>query len=754
MPAGDRETRLAEAVACYQTFMRGMLDITDNLEGDTVIPPARVVRHDDDDPYLVVAADKGTATFSDIANAIAAEYGFWLDDAFASGGSSGYDHKGMGITARGAWESVKRLFRERDSDIQTEPFTVVGIGDMSGDVFGNGMLLSRQIRLIAAFNHLHIFLDPDPDPERSFHERQRLFELPRSSWHDYDRDIISVGGGVWPRTSKSIEISSEVRSALGISSENLGPNELINAILKAPVDLLWNGGIGTYIKASTESHEDVRDRANDTIRVNGQELRCKVLGEGGNLGATQLGRIEFSRAGGLCHTDAIDNSAGVDTSDHEVNIKIALNHLVKRQELTLKQRNTLLSGMTEEVAELVLRDNYNQTQALSLAVDRAGELVHQHARATRQLERTGVLDPRLEFLPDEEVFAERIAAGEGLCRPEMAVLLSYSKLSTYELLLESDVPEDPFLSGELPRYFPTVLSEQYPEAITTHRLRREIIATQVTNSMVNRVGPGFTLRMNELTGRLPPDTARAYSATCEIFAIRDLWQAVESLDNTVDAAVQRAILHDAGRLIERGTTWLLRNRPQTIDIAETVAFFRDDVAQLWDSFPRVLAASNRLTQKRRVRRFLAAEIPPELANQAAGLLAMSAGLDIVEIARMDRHDVSDTATVYYDLGDRLGLHWLRDRISELAVESHWHSMSKFALRTDLSRSQRALAGSVLNGSTSKGKTAVRQWVTRQKAACDRFDQIISDLRLAGKPDFAMLSVAVSEAKVLQGDTGA
>ncbi len=754
MPAGDRETRLAEAVACYQTFMRGMLDITDNLEGDTVIPPARVVRHDDDDPYLVVAADKGTATFSDIANAIAAEYGFWLDDAFASGGSSGYDHKGMGITARGAWESVKRLFRERDSDIQTEPFTVVGIGDMSGDVFGNGMLLSRQIRLIAAFNHLHIFLDPDPDPERSFHERQRLFELPRSSWHDYDRDIISVGGGVWPRTSKSIEISSEVRSALGISSENLGPNELINAILKAPVDLLWNGGIGTYIKASTESHEDVRDRANDTIRVNGQELRCKVLGEGGNLGATQLGRIEFSRAGGLCHTDAIDNSAGVDTSDHEVNIKIALNHLVKRQELTLKQRNTLLSGMTEEVAELVLRDNYNQTQALSLAVDRARELVHQHARATRQLERTGVLDPRLEFLPDEEVFAERIAAGEGLCRPEMAVLLSYSKLSTYELLLESDVPEDPFLSGELPRYFPTVLSEQYPEAITTHRLRREIIATQVTNSMVNRVGPGFTLRMNELTGRLPPDTARAYSATCEIFAIRDLWQAVESLDNTVDAAVQRAILHDAGRLIERGTTWLLRNRPQTIDIAETVAFFRDDVAQLWDSFPRVLAASNRLTQKRRVRRFLAAEIPPELANQAAGLLAMSAGLDIVEIARMDRHDVSDTATVYYDLGDRLGLHWLRDRISELAVESHWHSMSKFALRTDLSRSQRALAGSVLNGSTSKGKTAVRQWVTRQKAACDRFDQIISDLRLAGKPDFAMLSVAVSEAKVLQGDTGA
>ena len=753
MPAGDRETRVAEAVACYQTFMRGLLDITDNLQGDTVIPPSRVVRHDGDDPYLVVAADKGTATFSDIANGIAAEYGFWLDDAFASGGSSGYDHKGMGITARGAWESVKRLFRERNTDIQSQPFTVAGIGDMSGDVFGNGMLLSRQIRLIAAFNHLHIFLDPEPDPEKSFLERQRLFELPRSTWDDYDRDVISVGGGIWPRTSKSIEISSEVRSTLGINSERLGPNELINAILKAPVDLLWNGGIGTYIKASTESHEEVRDRANDTVRVDGRELRCKVLGEGGNLGATPLGRIEFSRAGGLCHTDAIDNSAGVDTSDHEVNIKVALNQLVKTQELTLKQRNSLLSEMTEEVAELVLRDNYDQTQALSLAVDRATELVHQHARATRQLERTGGLDPRLEFLPDEEGFAERIAAGEGLCRPELAVLLSYSKLSTYEMLLESDVPEDPFLSGELPRYFPTLISEQYPEAGTVHRLRREIIATQVTNSMVNRVGPGFTLRMNELTGRLPPDTARAYSATCEIFGIGDIWQAVEDLDNRVDTTVQQAILHDAGRLIERSTTWLLRNRPQTIDIAETAAFFRDDVAQLWASFPRVLAASNRLTRKRRARRFQSGKVPPELSNRAAGLPAMSAALDIVEMARIGRHDVEDAATVYYDLGDRLGLHWLRDRISELAVESHWHSMSKFALRADLSRSQRVLAGSVLNSSNAKGKSAVRQWVTGHQSACDRLSQIISDLRLTGKPDFAMLSVAVSEAKALQGDSG-
>ncbi|HEX2741230.1 MAG TPA: NAD-glutamate dehydrogenase domain-containing protein, partial [Rubrobacter sp.] len=506
-PPTGREALQQEVVACYKTLIRGMLDITDNISGDEVVPPPDVMRYDDDDPYLVVAADKGTATFSDIANELSAEYDFWLGDAFASGGSVGYDHKEMGITARGAWESVSRHFRELGKDIQNEGFTVVGIGDMSGDVFGNGMLLSRYIKLVGAFNHMHIFLDPDPDPETSFEERERLFRLPRSSWTDYDESLISEGGGIFERTAKSIPLSPQVREMLDVEAESLTPTELINAMLKAEVDLLWNGGIGTYVKASTESNAEVGDRANDTLRANGDDLRCRVVGEGGNLGFTQRGRIEYALRGGRIYMDAIDNSAGVDCSDHEVNIKILLDAIVEDGDMTEKQRNELLAAMTDEVGDLVLRDNYQQTQAISQALTLAHPMVDVHARYIHALEHAGRLNRELEFLPGDEELGERRSDGKGLTAPELAILLSYSKITTYKDLLNSDAPEDPYLSRELERYFPTPSRERFREQIHEHRLHREITATHVTNSLVNRCGPSFGFRIGEETGAEAPDIA-------------------------------------------------------------------------------------------------------------------------------------------------------------------------------------------------------------------------------------------------------
>ncbi|MGH8805726.1 MAG: NAD-glutamate dehydrogenase domain-containing protein, partial [Polaromonas sp.] len=507
---GDREALMREGIACYQAYLRGLLDLTDNLVAGQVVPPPDVVRHDLDDPYLVVAADKGTATFSDIANGVAAEYGFWLGDAFASGGSAGYDHKKMGITAKGAWESVQRHFRSLGHDTQTQDFSVTGVGDMSGDVFGNGMLLSRHIRLLAAFDHRHIFIDPAPDAEASFAERERLFQLPRSSWADYNAQLISEGGGIWPRTAKAIVLPAQARSALGIEAEQLTPNELMRAILLAPADLFYNGGIGTYIKSSAETHADVGDKANDTIRVNGAELRCKVVAEGGNLGCTQRGRIEYALRGGLINTDAIDNSAGVDCSDHEVNIKILLNSVVGEGELTGKQRDKLLAEMTEDVGRLVLRDNYFQNQVLGVTRARGMELLDEQARYLRHLGGAGRLNRKIEFLPSDEVIAERRQAGSGLTTPELAVLLAYNKMELYDLVLASDVPEDPFIATALQRYFPQPLRERFPAQLLRHPLRREIIATHVVNSMVNRVGPTFSHRLHEETGAAPADIVRAY----------------------------------------------------------------------------------------------------------------------------------------------------------------------------------------------------------------------------------------------------
>ena len=555
------------------------------------MPPRDVVRHDEDDPYLVVAADKGTATFSDIANAISVEYGFWLGDAFASGGSAGYDHKAMGITARGAWESVRRHFRELGVDVATTDFTAVGIGDMSGDVFGNGMLLSRHLKLVGAFDHRHVFLDPDPDPEQSFRERERLFRLPGSSWADYDAALISPGGGVFPRTAKSIPLSPEVRAALGIEAELLTPGELIRAILQAPVDLLWNGGIGTYVKARGERHAEVGDRANDAVRVDAEDLRARVVGEGGNLGFTQRARVAYALGGGRIFMDAVDNSAGVDCSDHEVNIKILLDAIVADGDLTGKQRNELLAEMTDEVAALVLRDNYDQAQALTSSATQAASMAEVHERYVRSLEQAGVLNRELEFLPSIEAFEDRAAAGGGLTAPEFAILLSHTKVALSQALLASELPDDPYLAGELALYFPSRLRERFPEQLERHSLRREIIATRIANDLVNRAGTTFLYRLGDETGAAPDEIARAYTAAREVAGLRELWAAIEALDGKVPAATQTAMLLRSRILLERTTRWLLRHRRRPLDIAETVARYAPGAAAIAEALPTLLGAT-------------------------------------------------------------------------------------------------------------------------------------------------------------------
>jgi glutamate dehydrogenase len=742
-PAGDREALAKEGVACYQDFLRGLLDITDNLVDAAVVPPRGVVRHDRDDPYLVVAADKGTATFSDYANAIAGEYRFWLGDAFASGGSAGYDHKKMAITARGAWESVKRHFRELGVDTQTTDFTVAGIGDMSGDVFGNGMLLSRHIRLVAAFDHRHVFLDPSPDAEKSFRERERLFRLPRSSWADYDAKLISKGGGVYPRTAKTIPVSAEAARVLGIEAKALAPNELISAILKAPVDLLYNGGIGTYVKSKRESHAEVGDRANDAIRVNGGELGCKVVGEGGNLGFTQLGRVEYALSGGRINTDAIDNSAGVDCSDHEVNIKILLNAAMRSGRLALGERNKLLAEMTDEVAALVLRDNYFQTQSLSVSGALAPSLLDVHERFIKHLEKAGRLNRALEFLPDDEEFAERRAAKQGLTSPERAVLLAYAKIALNEALVDSDVPDDPFISTALERYFPARLREPFRAEIYAHPLRREIIATHVTNSMVNRVGSTFVYRMQDETGAARPDVVRAYLIVREVFGFVDLWREIEALDYKVPDRVQTAMIIDGGRLIVRATLWFLRNRAHLGDIARAIEHFGAGAKRVEALLPELLPATEKPAYEAASRRLEKEGVPAQLARHAAGFDAMFGTLDIVEVARELARDIDTVARVYFRVSGELDFPWLRTRVGMLAADDHWHTRAKAALRDDLAAILRNLTADALQG---EGGPAA--WKTRNAPRQERFRQILADLHAAEAPDLAMLSVAVRELRNL------
>ncbi|MFJ9146315.1 NAD-glutamate dehydrogenase [Streptomyces griseus] len=751
-PSVDRDAWFAEGIAAYRTFISALLDITDNMVAGEVVPPVDVVRHDEDDTYLVVAADKGTASFSDIANEVAVAYGFWLGDAFASGGSAGYDHKGMGITARGAWESVKRHFRELGHDTQTEDFTVVGVGDMSGDVFGNGMLLSEHIRLVAAFDHRHIFIDPNPDAATSYAERRRLFDLPRSSWADYDTGLLSAGGGVHPRSAKSIPLNAHIREALGIdaSVSKMTPADLMQTILKAPVDLVWNGGIGTYIKAVSESNADVGDKANDAIRVNGEDLRAKVVGEGGNLGATQLGRIEFARNGGRINTDAIDNSAGVDTSDHEVNIKILLNGLVRDGDMTVKQRNKLLADMTDEVGALVLRNNYAQNVALSNASAQAPSLLHAQQRFLRRLERDGALDRALEFLPADRHIRELLSNEKGLSQPELAVLIAYTKITTADELISTVLPDDPHLQKLVHAYFPSELRERFPEAVDGHALRREIITTVLVNDTVNTAGSTFLHRLREETGASIEEIVRAQYTAREIFGLSSVWDAVEALDNQVAADVQTRIRLHSRRLVERGSRWLLGNRPQPVAIAETIDLFRDGVEQVWNELPKLVKGADLDWYHSILDELTAAGVPDELAVRVAGFSSAFPALDIVAIADRTGKEPLEVAEVYYDLADRLRITQLMDRIIELPRADRWQSMARASIREDLYAAHAALTSDVLsvgNGASTPEQRFVA-WELKNAAILARSRSTLEEIQGSDAFDLANLSVAMRTMRTL------
>ncbi len=752
--AADREATMSEVIACYSTLMAGMLDLTDNLTGGKIVPPDDVVRYDDDDPYLVVAADKGTATFSDIANGISESYGFWLGDAYASGGSVGYDHKKMGITARGAWESVKRHFREIGRDIQREAFTAVGVGDMSGDVFGNGMLLSKHTKLVGAFNHLHIFVDPDPDPAKSHAERRRLFRLPRSSWSDYDAKLISKGGGVFDRKAKSIKVTAAMKALFGIEQDEVTPNELIRSMLTSEIDLLWFGGIGTYIKSSRETDADADDRSNDAVRVDGRELRCKVLGEGANLAITQLGRIEYASAGGRLNTDFIDNSAGVDTSDHEVNIKIVLNDAVEQGEISVKQRNDLLDAMTDDVAHLVLNDNYLQTQAITSAEAKAGELLDSQWQFMRTLERRGLLDRSIEDLPDDEEMADRLANGQGLTRPEYAVTFAYSKLALYGDLLPTDVPDDPYLVGDLARYFPELIRKKFADHIAHHRLRREIVATYVTNSLVNRVGATFMHNVGELTAAGPADIARAYVVARDAFELRPIWRSIEALDNKVPARLQTEMIGDVATLAERMTLWFLENLAKPISIEKAIAQYASGIAELMEHMPEIVAEDDHNAIAVRTATLAAEHVPEELAGRIAGLEVLPAAGDIVRIASRSDVPVVDCGRMYFAIGARLGIDWLRHAAKRVSTETDWEMMALAAIVDESYNHQSQLTTRVFDmaGSGKLNQRAasglIELWLESHDGAVSRSHQLIDELRGVGQVDLAMLTVANAQFRSL------
>lgn len=746
LPTGDRDAIMAEGIACYQNFIRGLLDLTDNLRGDEIISPANTVRYDKDDMYLVVAADKGTAAFSDIANAISQEYGFWLGDAFASGGSAGYDHKKMGITARGAWESVKRHFCELGINPSSMDFTVIGIGDMSGDVFGNGLLMSTHIRLVAAFNHQHIFLDPNPDALKSYQERERLFNLPRSSWEDYNPALISQGGGVYLRSAKAIPLSSEIKQLLNLEGETIVPNDLIRAILKAQVDLLWNGGIGTYVKATQERNLEVGDRANDAIRINGNELRCQVVGEGGNLGFTQLGRVEYALNGGLIYTDFIDNSGGVDCSDHEVNIKILFNDLLLNGDMTLKQRNTLLAEMTEEVGQLVLQDNYYQTRAISYAAAQVTANLDLYSRYMNTEEQAGYLPRALEFLPDQKTLMERKVIGQGLTRPELAILLAYCKIKLKGEILASKLPEDPYLSQAIELEFPVRLHKPFRTQMEQHSLRREIVATQLSNRMINHMGITFMHRLQDETGAPISAIVKAYAVAEKVFEMESLMALVESLDYKVSVDIQTKMMTRITRLIRRTTRWFLRNRRAQLDIMNTIEHFRVGVSQLYDHLPKLLTGLPLEKFIALTHEFTEAGVPEDIARKIAITREMFSVLDIVECATEYQLDLDKVATVYFALDERLDLGWLRDQFSNHPVNDHWDALARAGLRDDLDWQQRGLTVGVIKTKTGQETVDghIDAWMEQHHPLVQRWQLMLAELRSSASLEFLMFSVAIRE----------
>lgn len=740
----------AEVQACYSLYINALLDITDNLVGGEVFHPTQTVIHDGDDPYLVVAADKGTAAFSDVANGIAEEHGFWLDDAFASGGSQGYDHKKMGITARGAWESIKRHFRGLGKDIQSEDFTVVGIGDMSGDVFGNGMLLSKHIKLVAAFNHMHIFIDPEPNVSKNYAERQRMFNLPRSSWNDYDKNLFSKGGGVFSRKAKRIDLTPEIQHLVDCKEDHLTPDELIVYLLKAQVDLIWNGGIGTYIKASTETNAAVSDKSNDNIRINGKQLRAKSIGEGGNLGLTQKGRIEYAQQGGLIYTDSIDNSAGVDCSDNEVNIKILLSQLVKSGRLTSKERNNLLIEMTDEVAAHCLINNYHQTQIIDSIEQHATENMHQHARFMRHLEREGILNRRLEQLPNDEQITARIGQNQGLTRPELSILLSYSKLTYKNALLESSTLTEECYNPLLMNYFPKKLRTLYADEILHHPLRKEIIATLLSNQITNNIGIGFGSRIREETGATIENIAKAYVVCVEIFNLDNTWTALEKLDNKVNEHHRYECFRVVSGLLERSISWILRNKGANFDVNHLIERYRSDIKVLRSSVPTAIIGQSRKNYQVTRRAFIKYRVPAELAQELADTTTLASAFDIIEIKSKLYSSTENAAKLFYALSERLQLHWIRNEISETVVRTHWNHLAIVNMRNDLHANQRNLTELVLQSVTNKRHTnkAIQLWEEHHREALQRYDMVIKELNALRTLDFPTISVAVSEVRRL------
>ncbi|NBV05794.1 MAG: NAD-glutamate dehydrogenase [Proteobacteria bacterium] len=747
----SRDEILKDGIESYKTFLSGLLDITDNVIDGKIDHPQNCIMHDAADPYLVVAADKGTATFSDIANSVSAQYNFWLGDAFASGGSVGYDHKKMGITAKGGWISVKRHFAEMGHDTQSQDFTCVGIGDLAGDVFGNGMLLSKHIKLIAAFNHMHIFFDPNPDVAKSFAERVRIFNLPRSTWMDYNQSLISKGGGIFERSAKSIKISPEVKAVLAIEEDELEPNELIKAILKAPVDLLWNGGIGTYVKATDESHQEVGDRANDHLRINGSDLRCKVIGEGGNLGFTQKGRIEYALNGGRINTDAMDNSAGVDCSDHEVNIKIALIQAMRAKKITIEERNKILESMTDEVSDLVLSDNRLQTQAISIAASQGVSSLGEQAQFLDRLEKSGSLNRKIEFLPSKKDLDKRQTERIGMTRPELCVMLAYSKMDIYKSLLTSDLLKDKYFEHELFSYFPKAMQKKFSDELISHQLRNEIIATQLTNFVVNRAGITFVSQLCQESGFAIDDVVKSFIIACDSFRLREIWEKIEKLDGKVVPQVQAQMFLASGKLLERSTMWLLRNKSKG-EITPVITRFRKIADELSAVIIQVLAQASLESFERKIERYCLNNVDRKLAEKIAAFDPLASVFDIAEISAASNFDLKTIAKLYFAVGTRFSLKWLRSKVSAMSYDNHWQKLSSKTILEDLYSYQMKIAKSVVEES-SKDKIlsesdSLENWIKKVDFLVERFDQFISELKVHPNPDISVFVVALNRLKPL------
>ncbi len=759
--AADRDAVRNEGIACYRLFIAGLLDVTDNVDratGEVIAPPA-VVRRDGDDAYLVVAADKGTAAFSDIANDVAKSYGFWLGDAFASGGSVGYDHKAMGITAKGTWESVKRHFREMGVDTQSEDFTVVGVGDMSGDVFGNGMLLSEHIRLIAAFDHRHVFLDPDPDAAVSWAERKRLFDLPRSSWEDYDPSLISAGGGVFSREQKSIPISDQIRGALGIeeSVADMTPPDLVRAVLRAPVDLLFNGGIGTYVKAEAQSDADVGDRANDAVRANANQVRAKVIGEGGNLGVTSLGRVEFDLSGGRINTDALDNSAGVDCSDHEVNIKILVDALVTAGKVSADDRTELLESMTDEVSELVLADNSDQNDLVGTSRANAATMLNVHARQIKDLVAHRALNRALEALPSEKEIRRRSEVGIGLTSPELATLMAHVKLALKDEVLASDLPDQEVFAARLPSYFPAQLRDHFATDIRSHQLRREIVTTMLVNDVVDCGGITYAYRIAEDVGVGPVDAVRTFVATDAIFGVGDIWRRIRAASehNGMPVHVSDRMTLDLRRLIDRAGRWLLNYRPQPLAVGAEINRFGRKVRALTPRMSEWLRGDDKAIVNKEAAEFASHGASEELAHLVATGLYQYSLLDIIDIADIIERDEAEVADAYFALMDHLGTDGLLTAVSQLPRDDRWHSLARLAIRDDIYGSLRSLCFDVLavGEPDETGEEKISEWEHTNGSRVERARRTLNEIYADDERDLATLSVAARQIRSMTRTSG-